>query len=112
MFNFIGFIGIYLFLFIVIELLQKKVFTLTNWSRKATHISTGIVTFFLPDFFTISEIYIMSILFFGVLIISRWKKLLSLHKVNRVSYGEVIYPISVIILNFLFYPNNRVIDVL
>ncbi len=107
MFYFILFLFIYLCLFIGIDLLQKRIFSETIWSRKATHISSSVLTFFLPDYFSSNEIYLLAIIFIVFLGITKWKKLLSLHNVKRQTYGELIYPLSVLTMAFIFLPNNE-----
>ena len=108
MYEFILFLIIYLSLFIGIEILQKLVFNKSIWARKATHILSSIVTFFLPDFFSADEIYLLSLIFIVFLGITKWKKLLSLHNVKRKTFGEIIYPFSVLTMAFLFLPNNEI----
>ncbi len=107
MYEFILFLLIYLSLFIGIEILQKLIFKKSLWARKATHILSSIVTFFLPDFFSVNEIYLISLIFMVFLGITKWKKLLSLHNVKRQTLGEIIYPFSVLTMAFLFLPNNQ-----
>ena len=38
--------------------------------------------------------------------LSKWKNILTLHNVKRKTYGELIYPISIILLNYFFLPND------
>ena len=107
MFEFILFLFIYLCLFIGIDILQKRIFSKAIWARKATHISSSVLTFFLPDYFSSNEIYLLAIIFIVFLGITKWKKLLSLHNVKRQTYGELIYPFSVLAMAFIFLPNSE-----
>ena len=104
--NFIIFLSIFTIIFFGIDLLQKIINEKSKWSRKATHILSGLVVAFFPEFLSSNEIYSLSIFFFFFLLLSKWKNILSLHNVKRKTYGELIYPISIILLNYFFLPND------
>lgn len=100
------FIGCFLLLFLVIDLLQKRIFTRRHWARKATHILSGGIIILLPDYLTVNQILILAGIFFVVLGISRWKNFLALHRVDRETIGEILYPISIGIIAWLCLPGN------
>jgi phytol kinase len=104
--NFIIFLSIFTIIFFGIDLLQKIINEKSKWSRKATHILSGLVVVFFPEFLSSNEIYSLSIFFFFFLLLSKWKNILTLHNVKRKTYGELIYPISIILLNYFFLPND------
>lgn len=104
--NFIIFLSIFTIIFFGIDLLQKIINEKSKWSRKATHILSGLVVVFFPEFLSSNEIFSLSIFFFFFLLLSKWKNILTLHNVKRKTYGELIYPISIILLNYFFLPND------
>lgn len=100
---FIFFFGVIL-LFLIIDLLQKKVLTSISWSRKATHILSGVVTIILPSYLNKWEIVALSASFIVILYISRVKNILSLHKIARLTWGEIYYPLSILIIAAISLP--------
>tara|TARA_X000000950_G_scaffold209902_1_gene252386 strand:+ start:3358 stop:4011 length:654 start_codon:yes stop_codon:yes gene_type:complete len=104
--NFLIFLTIFTIIFFGIDQLQKILNNKSKWSRKATHILSGIVVMFFPEYVSSNEIYALTIFFFFFLLLSKWKNILSLHDVSRISYGEFIYPISIMFLNYFFLPND------
>ncbi|MBN2893314.1 MAG: hypothetical protein JXL97_15690 [Bacteroidales bacterium] len=96
----------YLLMFVIIESLQKLVFKKTQWSRKAAHIGMGIIVFLMPLYLSKIEIIIIAIGFTVVLTISKYKQILSLHKVERKTIGEVLYPASIGIIAAISLPQN------
>jgi phytol kinase len=91
-------------LFLVIDFLQKKVFTRIYWSRKATHIASGLLIYVLPLYMNRNQIFWLAATFVIILTISKWKKILSLHDVERKTLGEVLYPASICVLTLLCLP--------
>lgn len=104
--NFFIFLVIFTIIFFGIDLIQKFTNNKSKWSRKATHILSGIVVVFFPEFLSSAEIYALTIFFFFFLLVSKWKNILTLHDVSRTTYGELIYPLSILLLNYLFLPND------
>jgi phytol kinase len=93
-------------LFLIIDILQKKVITSVSWGRKATHVGSGLIIIFFPSYLTVSQIVLISSIFTFILFISRLKGILGLHQVTRKSWGEIIYPVSIITLALICLPNN------
>ena len=104
--NFFIFLVIFTIIFFGIDLIQKFTNNKSKWSRKATHVLSGIVVVFFPEFLNSVEIYSLTIFFFFFLLVSKWKNILTLHDVSRTTYGELIYPLSILLLNYLFLPND------
>ena len=104
--NFFIFLVIFTIIFFGIDLIQKFTNNKSKWSRKATHVLSGIVVVFFPEFLNSVEIYALTIFFFFFLLVSKWKNILTLHDVSRTTYGELIYPLSILLLNYLFLPND------
>ena len=104
--NFFIFLLIFTIIFFGIDLIQKFTNNKSKWSRKATHVLSGIVVVFFPEFLNSVEIYALTIFFFFFLLVSKWKNILTLHDVSRTTYGELIYPLSILLLNYFFLPND------
>lgn len=104
--NFFIFLVIFTIIFFGIDLIQKFTNNKSKWSRKATHVLSGIVVVFFPEFLNSVEIYALTIFFFFFLLVSKWKNILTLHDVSRTTYGELIYPLSILLLNYFFLPND------
>ena len=62
--NFFIFLTIFTIIFFGIDLIQKITNHKSKWSRKATHILSGIVVVFFPEFLSSAEIYALTIFFF------------------------------------------------
>jgi len=106
MINFTTFFFSLIALFVVIDLLQKKVFTAIAWSRKATHIASGAIIMFFPEYLSVKQIVVMSVLFVVILVVSKVRNILSLHVIKRFSWGEVYYPFSIGVLALLCLPDS------
>jgi phytol kinase len=106
MISFMLFCLSFIALFLLIDMLQKRVFTGIHWSRKATHIASGLLIFFMPVYLNREQIFWLAFLFVVVLTVSKWKRILSLHNVERKTLGEVFYPASVCILTLICMPDN------
>ena len=104
--NFLIFLSTFTIIFFGVDLLQKVLNSQSKWSRKATHILSGVVVAFFPEYLNSMEIYSLTIFFFFFLLLSKWKNILTLHDVKRTSYGELIYPVSIMLLNYFFLPND------
>ncbi len=93
--------GVFLLL-IITELLWKKKLVSIEASRKLIHIIAGTVVAFMPYFASWSEIQILSLAFLVVVFLSaRFNVLKSIHSVKRVTHGEVLYALAIVICAFL-----------
>ena len=61
--NFLIFLTIFTIIFFGIDQLQKFLNNKSKWSRKATHILSGIVVMFFPEYVSSNEIYALTIFF-------------------------------------------------
>jgi dolichol kinase len=100
--------GTFLLLFVLGELLYHKFSVKSELSRKFVHLGTGILTMLFP--LLLSNHWFVLILCTSFLLILglslKFNLLQSIHKIDRKSYGSVLYPIVVYIL-FLFYANQE-----
>lgn len=93
-------------MFVIIEGLQRYVLKKKQWSRKAAHIGMGLIIFFMPLHLSKAEIIIMGLGFTLILALSKYKHILSLHKVERKTIGEVLYPASIALIAAVSLPEN------
>jgi phytol kinase len=100
------FILYFIALFLSIDFIQKKFFTHTHWSRKATHIFSGLLIILMPFYLNRMQIFWLGIIFVVILTVSKWKKILSLHNVERKTLGEIFYPLSVSLLSVICLPDH------
>jgi phytol kinase len=99
---------IFLGLFISVDWLKKKFAVKGEYSRKIVHIFSGIVILFL-SFFILSrnEIIILTIVFAVLLYISKTKNFFhSIHEVERKTYGEITFPLGVLLVALYALPNS------
>ncbi len=100
-------IAIFITLFGLVEMLQRRAKVEHALTRKIAHISSGLITFFLPNFLNAQQIIVLAIIFTVLLGISKYFGLLSsIHKINRRTLGEVYFPLGVGISAFFFLPND------
>lgn len=91
-------------------ILQQKV---DNFNRKIIHILSAIVIIFFPYFFSLQQIIIISLFFaflFTLARVLRMVKIFNLfkiiNKVNRISWGEIFYPLGVMLSAIFFLPDR------
>lgn len=90
-------------LFKYLKLNQK----VDNLSRKIIHSLSGLAIFFFPYFFTVKQIIFLSLLFGAIFVFGRLFNFLGIiNKVKRASWGEVFYPLGVMISALIFLPGN------
>lgn len=78
-----------------------------NLVRKIVHSLSGIAIFFFPYFFSVKQIVFLSLLFTVIFILGRFFNFLGIiNKVKRLSWGEVFYPLGILIATLIFLPNN------
>lgn len=75
---------------------SRKVFKQTELARKFVHVlSAGFIATW-PFFMSFSVIQLLSVLLFGVVLLSRVHSIFgTVHNVDRQTYGEFLFPISV-----------------
>lgn len=97
---------LYLLLFIGVEVIAKRTKINTESSRKLVHIVAGTTAALLPLVMTFHEIIALSILFIPVMLISKRANIFSsIHSVKRSTFGEVYFPLA-ILLTALLFPRN------
>lgn len=107
MFVFLVAAAYFLSLFIGIELIARKTSIPIELSRKLAHIIAGVSAAFLPFIMPFSSIVILSGVFLVVMVVSRHLRIFtSIHDVERLSYGELFFPVAVGLMAFLFPENT------
>lgn len=100
------FLSTYIILFASAEVGQRFVYSKVQWARKATHIGVIAILLPMPLYLSAIEILVLASIFTVGLVISRYKKLLSLHNVSRQTVGEILYPISIGMLALICLPHS------
>lgn len=81
-----------------------------NLSRKIIHILSAIIICFFPYFLNLTQIIAISLLFSVIFIFSRyWGFLPIINRVKRKSWGEVFYPLGVMLSAIAFLGKGEVL---
>jgi dolichol kinase len=87
----------------------KNRFEIDNLNRKLIHIVSAFIIISFPYFLDVWQIASLSVLFSFIFLISKIKGFLPIiNRVKRVSWGEVFYPLGVMISALLFLPQGEV----
>lgn len=91
-------------------ILQARV---DNFNRKIIHIISAIIIVFFPYFFTLREIIFISLFFAFLFTLARiftiakiFDLLKIINKVNRISWGEIFYPLGIMLSAIFFLPDR------
>src|SRR3989344_2109203 len=96
-------------LYLTLEIIKRYFGLNTKLTRKTAHIVSGAVCVWLFYFFSFLE-YTVAVLFFFLFfgIARRYWLLSSIHLKERITYGEVYYPLGILATIFLAYGNKFV----
>lgn len=84
------------------ESLHRKKLVSIEISRKLVHIFSGVIVAFMPFFASWREIQILGLAFIGVILISKKLKIFrSIHAVERVTSGEILFAVAITTLAIL-----------
>jgi phytol kinase len=84
------------------EILWRKGHVQKEYARKLVHMSVGVFVAFWPFFLDWNQIRLLSIAFIVAISLSlRFKLFKSIHSVERPSWGEVLFALSVGLVTFL-----------
>jgi phytol kinase len=93
----------FLALFALIEIIARKAHLPIEVSRKLAHILAATSVAFLPYIVSFSAIIWLSVLCFCIMLASRYFHIFrSIHAVARTSYGELLFPVAIIVVALLF----------
>ncbi len=85
-----------LFLIMFAEILWRRKIVQVELSRKLIHMGTGVIVAFCPFFLSWTYIQLLSVGFLVVILASYKLNIFSsIHDVNRITRGEVLYPIGI-----------------
>lgn len=78
-----------------------------NFNRKIIHILSAIFICFFPYIFSLNQIIFLSLLFVLIFSIARIFKFLPIiNKVKRLSWGEIFYPLGIMLVAIFFLPES------
>lgn len=78
-----------------------------NFDRKIIHVLSAIIICFFPYIFSLNQIIFISLLFVLIFSIARFFKFLPIiNRVKRLSWGEVFYPLGVMLVAIFFLPEG------
>lgn len=98
----------YIIVFVIAEIIKRFTNIHADHSRKIIHVCSSGITCFLPIYLSQFEIVLMAAFFITFLSFSHLTRLLhALHKVNRVTWGEVWFPVAAGLCALLFLPENE-----
>jgi phytol kinase len=90
-------------IFVLVEVLAKKLRPPSEVTRKLSHILAGTGAALLPFVLTFNEIMLLGLLFVPAVYISmRYNLFRSVHGVKRQTYGELYFPLAIAVCAFLF----------
>lgn len=93
----------YGFLFIVVELLAKRLHPPDEATRKLSHILAGVGASLLPFVLSFAEIALLGALFVPAVYVSMKSNIFrSVHAVRRTTYGELYFPLAISACAILF----------
>ena len=98
-------------LYFFLEVFKRKFLLNAKLTRKAAHVTSGVVVIWLFYFLSYYQFIFVVLFFLLFFLFSHYKTLLtSIHLVERVTYGEAFYPLGVLTTILLSY-NNKFIAV-
>jgi dolichol kinase len=98
---------IYCFSFFSLEVLKRKQILSSDSTRRIIHIGAAIIAYTFPFYLSLQQVLIICFILLGIMIFSRYKSLLShIHKVDRKTWGEIFYPLGIMIAAISFLPND------
>ncbi len=97
--------AVYLALLGLMELIVKSSPLSKDVSRRIIHITAGVISALLPRYMSFDQIAFLSSCFVAIICLSiRYNVFSSMHGVRRHTYGEIYFPLGVLV-TALFFPN-------
>jgi dolichol kinase len=94
-------------LLVVVEVLKRKSVVSNDLSRRLAHAGAGAINIAAPLFVSHVAIIVVNILFAGLLLVSRnTKHFSSIQTANRRTYGDVYFPLGIIVAAVILLPDN------
>ena len=98
---------IYCFSFFSLEVLKRKKILSSDMTRRIIHIGAAIIAYTFPLYLNLSQVLIMCFIILAMMVFSKHTSLLShIHKVSRRTWGEIFYPLGMMVAAISFLPNN------
>jgi phytol kinase len=100
---------LYCFSFFILEVLKRKKILSANSTRRIIHLGAAIIAFSFPIYLSLAQALIMCFIILMIMSFSRSISLLShIHAVERKTWGEIFYPLGMMVVVLLFLPHNPV----
>lgn len=104
---FFAFLGLNLLVFGTAEAVQRLTAVSANLSRKVIHVLAGILAAQMPWYLSWQQFVLLSVLFSAFLVLSHLTELLhALHKVDRDTWGEVLFAVAAGVCAVLVLPES------
>jgi len=101
------YIFLYCFSFFVLEIFKRKEIISSNLTRPTIHFGAAIIALSFPIYLSLNQVLIICFIILIIMFFSKKRSLFShIHAVERKTWGEVFYPIGVMVTAFLFLPNK------
>jgi len=101
------YILIYGLLFLILEIIKRTKTFSTDSTRSIIHTSSALIACTFPFYLPLTYVIFLSSFFFIFLIISKHSTLLkSIHSVERKTWGEIYFPLGILIIAYAFLPNH------
>lgn len=94
----------FLFFYLSLEIFKRRFNIQSEITRKLAHLLSGILAVLFSNFLNKNEFLFVTLIFFGFFLVAHLKKFLkSINISHRKTYGEIAYPLGLIILAFSLY---------
>lgn len=94
----------FLFFYLSLEIFKRKWKVHAEYTRKIAHFGSGIAAIFFSSYLNVKEFIFVTLIFLGVFLVARFKKLFKAINIShRQTYGEVVYPLGLIVLATSLY---------
>ena len=95
--------GMFLAFFIAVEKAGAHFQLRPDTTRQIVHITSGLITAFLPLLISFQEIVALGLIFLPVMFFSKRRNVfVAIHGVERITYGEVYFPLAAAATAFFF----------
>src|SRR3989344_3044497 len=97
------------FFYILLEVIQRRFKVKGEYTRKAAHVLTGLGAIFASKLLHQKEFIFVTFVFLLVFIVSYKKRFFnSIHAVERKTYGEITYPLGILLIAIFSYNDPRI----
>lgn len=99
----------FLCFFFILEIFKRKVKIHAEYTRKIAHLCTGLAAILFSYWLKANEFILVTSIFFVFFLVARSKKFLKAINIHhRITYGEVTYPLGLIVLSLNLYQLKKI----